>query len=121
MPSKFVIREKTTNTFCISSKHRFFMEDLDDSVLFTSRSRAEHAVKEMDKFLTKEVNPYGGNTWSVTIGNQTTVYHTFLQQYANLLEESDPRAHADTISWLRRDGIERKPEFEVLEVKLTIV
>jgi hypothetical protein len=126
MSNKFVIREKTTNTFCTSTKNRFFADDLNESALFSSRANAEKAVKDMIRYLTKEVNIYGGNSWSVAIGTKTTVYQTFLQEYISLLEKDN--AHLISSGWfndrlkeLKTTVVERVPELEVVEVRLTLV
>lgn len=85
MASKFVIREKTTNTFCTSQKFEHFSRDLQDAALFASRNNAEKAVRGMQP---KEMNPYGGHTWSIMNENgQVQAFHkAFLKEYIAELE-----------------------------------
>lgn len=122
MASKFIIREKSTNSFCTSSKHYYFSDDLDSAVLFASRENAEKAVKEANKFFYKEVTPYGGNTWVVydSVNDVATTYYTFIEEYIKLLQESSPSRFAEIIEMLQSTE-ERGPVLEVVEVKLCIV
>lgn len=120
MASKFAIREKNSNTFCTSTKHRYFSHDLQDAALLASRENAEKAVRGM---LPKAVvNPYGGWTWIIVSedGTVQTVYHAaLLKEYIAMLETHD---HCkDTAAYLKEHGVERAMDLEVVEIKLTLV
>lgn len=124
MASKFIIREKTTNSYCTSSKHYHFSDDLDSAVLFASRENAEKAIKAANTFFTKEMTPYGGNTWSVynTEENTCITYQTFVKEYIAMLESNpDVAKFAYDIQHIKTNVIERTPELEAIEVKLCIV
>jgi len=46
MASKFVIREKGSQSYCTSGKQLSFDTDLNEAVLFASRANAEKVVRE---------------------------------------------------------------------------
>jgi len=118
MASKFVIREKTTNTFCTSQKLQYFSRDLQDAALFESRNNAEKAVRGMRP---KEMNPYGGHTWSIMNENgRVQAFHkAFLKEY---IEELEKHPHAvENADYLKKHGVELAQDLEVVEVKLVIV
>ena len=119
MASKFVIREKNTNTFCTSTKHSYFSHNMQDAALFATRANAEKAVRGM---LPKAVvNPYGGYTWSIVDEDGTVqVYHAaLLKEYIAMLEMHD---HCkDTAAYLKEHGVERAMDLEVVEIKLMLV
>lgn len=119
MTSRFVIREKNTEAFCTSSRRATFGFELADAALFTSRASAERAIRQM---FSNEMNPHGGNTWSVwnPLLEKDFIYHnSHYQEYIALLE-SYP-AHRDYAERVRTTQSERRCEMEVLEVKLTLV
>jgi hypothetical protein len=119
MASRFILREKATQTFCKSSKFRMFTAELNDAALFSTRENAEKTVRALNKFFTKEVCIYGGNSWQVESPAGKAEYHTFLDEYIAVLEK---RGGFDaTVEFLRTEVAEQAPGLEVVEVKLTIV
>lgn len=119
MKSLFVIRDKTTGAFCSSAKYKYFNSDVNAASLFDSKANAEKAVRSMMSSLTKELNPYGGNTWSLTQDNVVEAFfHAFHTEYIQLLESKmHLKQHAESARKIK----DAKLDLEVVEVKLTLV
>ena len=120
MASKFAIREKNTNTFCTSTKHKYFTHDLQDAALLASREHAEKAIRGM--LPTAVVDPYDGYAWIIykEDGTVQTVYHAaLLKEYIELLEKHE-RCKEQAI-YLKEHGVERAVDLEVIELKLVLV
>lgn len=124
MASLFVIREKNTNTFCISSKFKYFNADLQSAAMFNQRMNAEKAIRSMFRDADKGVvNPYGGWAWRVynEDGTDQTYHHSLLKEYIELLKGNTSRDHSASILWLETEVKEQRCEMEVVEVRLTLV
>jgi hypothetical protein len=123
MASLFVIREKNTNTFCVSSKFAYFNADLQNAAMFNQRKSAEKAARTMFRDADKGVvNRYGGWSWRVynEDGSYRDFHHALLKEYIELLKNHSS-ATADSIRWLETDVKEQRCEMEVVEVKLMLV
>jgi len=54
----YLIREKNTNTWCVSSKHSDFYNDFDNAAVFLKKENAEKAIKEMMRMLDPKKSRY---------------------------------------------------------------
>lgn len=132
MTVKYVIREKSTDTFCKSSRHAAFTYDLQKAVLFTRKETAERAARTMFAAADRgEVNKFGGWVWTTVIddgtktGTTVEYHHALLAEYIALLEANqylhgDDR-HQSRIDYLRTKAKEQRCEMEVLAVQLALV
>ena len=132
MTVNYVIREKTTGTFCKSSGRAEFTYDLQQAVLFTRKETAERDVRFMFAAADRgEVNEFGGWAWTTDIddgteqGTTVEYHHALLAEYIALLE-ANRALHGDTrhqsrIDYLRTKVKEQRCEMEVLAVKLMLV
>jgi hypothetical protein len=119
MKSLFVIRDVNTGSFCSSSKSIFFDTDVNAASLFDSKQNAEKAIRSVMNFMTKAMNPYGGNTWSLTDDNNVeTFFHSFKEEYIQMLESKPHLADRVAGNQARREA---QLDLEVVEVKLTLV
>lgn len=119
MNSLYIIRDKNTGAVCSSAKHCCFNMDINEASLFDSRANAEKAILKMLSQLSKEMVPYGGNTWTLAAdGNTETFFHAFKEEYIALLE-SKPNLIAAAARL--RNVKEVQVHLETVEVKLTIV
>ena len=123
MASLFVIREKSTGTFCTSSKFKHFEADLQKAAMFNQRKNAESAARKMFAAADKGViTPYGGWCWRVYDENGLVhdFHHALLQEYIEFLEAHSGN-HADSIKYLQTEVREQRCEMEIVEVRLTLV
>jgi len=119
MKSLFVIRDKNTGAFCSSAKYHYFDTDVNSASLFDSKKNAEKAIRSMVNFLSKAVNPYGGNIWSLTNGGATErFFHAFKKEYIEMLRSLD---HLKDMADGWEPVKEAQLDLEVVEVKLTLV
>jgi hypothetical protein len=119
MKSLFVIRDKKTGSFCSSSKFRHFDTEVNSASLFDSQKNAEKAIRSMMSFLTKAVNPYGGNVWSLVNGDVAERFcHGFKEEYIEMLRSKD---HLKDLAEGWVSVKEAQLDLEVVEVKLTLV
>ena len=47
----YFIREKNTNSWCTTSRHADFSEDIDNAIVFLQKENAEKAIKKMLPYL----------------------------------------------------------------------
>jgi hypothetical protein len=109
MASLFVIREKSTGTFCTGQKFRHFVTDLQSAAMFASKKNAEKAIRGM----------FAGGS-SVWVVEDQRYIASDLEEYVAGFEftsNCDP-AFAKLV---RETYIERKCEMEAVEVKLMLV
>lgn len=77
----FCIREKKTSTWCISSKHRNFSNNFEESAIFLKEDNAAKAIKEMYSGMDPKKST-GPCRWYVFT-------ETKIENYTPLLERTD--------------------------------
>lgn len=110
--SRYVIRERGTNSFCTSTGYKSFSLDLEEAAIFVNKANAQKAIKTMfgklDVSDTKK-------TWSL---GQDCFYSG---DKAELISVGQDLGWDTTVMSFYNNLPERKVDLEVCEVKLTLV
>jgi len=87
MRQLFFIREKNTDTWCTSSKHKYFCDDFLEAAIFLSEDNAKKAIKEMKNGLDpkKVSGPCTWRVWSETDDRRYTPLPDRISEYTALL------------------------------------
>lgn len=112
MANRFVIRDRSSGAYCISSNRSVFVSDLQSAVLFASRKNAEKAVKGMFETLDgPERQQY--NEWWLDEQRCHPDLEMYIKQYLGWCgcTEDD----------IRKDLVQRICDPEVVEIQLTLV
>lgn len=87
MRQLFFIKEKNTNTWCTSSKHKYFHYDFNVAVIFLNEDNAKRAVKEMKQGLDPKRST-GPCSWAAETETQDKLYTPLperVNEYTELL------------------------------------
>jgi hypothetical protein len=116
--SLFVIRDKSTQTYCTGQRFRQFHHYLDTAATFVSKQNAEAAIRKMMK-VPAHMN---GRGWSAAVTDSTVLcFHSNLNGYIQWIDnQCDPRLKQMRVH-ATSEMIQREMDLEVVEVKLQLV